>query len=145
METFKMSHVYLENGDKSIQFKKSKRMDNGDTVDFDVLRFSRGKNGDYFSIGLSIYRKKKDRWVEEPIQTGKGNISGLIWARKYLLEFEDFIKDNPFYFRKNVIIFIGWTDIRRRRIYEWALRKYGYQNKFMFNTKGLAKVIQIEK
>lgn len=139
---FKMSNELLSNGERTYMFSQTKKMESGDSVDFEAVRISRKKDIDYYGIMLSVYRKKRDRDVMDPVQTGKGSISGLLWAKKCILEFEKFIKDNPFLFKETVVILIEWTDGRRKSVYEWALKKHGYQNEWRLNRKCLAKWVK---
>jgi len=71
-------------------------------------------------------------------ETGKCGLEGLIWAKKQLIEFEEFIKENK---NEDVIISIYWTDNRRRDVYEKALKKNGYEIGYRHSCKCLYKKV----
>lgn len=73
--------------------------------------------------------------------TGRDGLTGLIWARNKIKEFESFIikelgKD------VSITIYCCWEDNRRRKVYEYGLKDMGYTFNRLFNKKVLSKKIQ---
>lgn len=94
----------------------------------------------YFNIFLAIKHKRKDIYPELE-QTGKDGLKGLLWARNKVLEFEKFIKEEPRYESSKVILLCRWDDNRRRKIYYYGLKNYGYKYGMVYGTKAILKQI----
>jgi len=60
----------------------------------------------------------------------------LLWAKRQLIEFEE-----SRYCKNGDIISIGWTDNRRRDVYKYGLKKYGYIIGNRYGRKYLYKKI----
>ena len=124
---------YIEDGDR-VFFSKTK-LSNGQTV---TMTFSNGPN---LQVGLSILSKRKHEYTMgmqniECSTTGKCGLEGLIWAKKCLIGFEEYIKDNHM---GTISLNVSWTDTRRKSVYIYGLTKLGY--KIRPGTKYLYKTI----
>lgn len=82
-------------------------------------------------------RKQADRTVLK--QTGKDGLKGLLWAKKKVIEFEEFIKEEKA--GTPVIIYCFWEDNRRRNAYAKGLKDIGYNFNHLFGMKVLSKTI----
>lgn len=69
--------------------------------------------------------------------TGKGTIESLLWARRQLIEFEEFIRGRKF--NCDITISVLWTDNRRRDIYIRYLALLGYAVNYRWGNKCLIK------
>lgn len=94
----------------------------------------------YFNVHLVVMDKKKSEGNTALRCTGKDGLQCLIWAKRKIIEFEEFIKveygDSP------IIIRVHWDDNRRRNVYEYGLKKLGYKFDMVFGKKVLCKTIQ---
>lgn len=93
----------------------------------------------YYNVWLSIEHKRKNIENTEGKITGKDGVKSLLWAKKRLIEFEDIVKED--YKDKEIYIYIGWYDNKRRNVYERGLKNLGYEYKVVFNKKHLIKKI----
>lgn len=123
------------------------KLSNGQTAFMGFFECGWEEHQNYFSVCLAIANKKKQikKWLNEQKgsnitlqSTGKTGLESFFWARKTILEFENFILD---YYPKNEIrIYIEGEDRRRYKSYKSALEKYGYkeiliENKFVLMKK----------
>lgn len=100
--------------------------------------------GEDYSVILAIANKRKHikQWINQERDvlsdksTGECGLEGLFWAKKRMLEFEEFISH-----KENVTIYVYWTDNRRRRVYEYGLGKIGYKIGYRFSQKCLCKKV----
>jgi len=92
----------------------------------------------YYFVAFTIFTKKKHMEQVTLKTTGKIGLSGLLWAKKRIIEFETYIKNKNFE-NKDICIAIGWDDNRRRRVYERGLQNLGFKFKHIFNHKYLIK------
>jgi hypothetical protein len=102
----------------------------------------------YFNICLETYHKRKQRDNLFNKQTGKDGLQGLIWAKKKILEFEEYVRQMESKYR--AVIYCTWTDNQRRNVYEWGLKKIGYEIKYIsegesLGFKALCKTIEGSK
>lgn len=127
-------------------YYNTKKLSNGQTAAIFFFK-EKLKRCTEYSIAFAIANKKKHitQWVlgERDIlsdkETGNCGLEGLIWAKKQLVEFEKFIKENK---NGNVVISIYWTDNRRRNVYEKVLKKLGYQINYRHSCKCLSKKVK---
>lgn len=123
-------------------FKKHK-LSNNQTISIFFIKEELKRGTDYFVV-LAIANKKRDikQWilgqrdVLSDKETGKCGVEGLLWAKKQIIDFEGFIK-----YQKNVTICVSWLDNRRRNVYEYGLKKIGYNINYRYNCKYLTKRI----
>lgn len=90
-----------------------------------------------FSVLLVIANKKRHirEWllgikdVLSDRSTGKCGLEGLLWGKKKLKMFEEYLKDNRGRYGKGrkISIVIYPTDSRRRRVYAFGLKNMGYK------------------
>jgi hypothetical protein len=74
--------------------------------------------------------------------TGKIGLSGLLWAKEKIKEFENFIINKKIEKEKiSMYILVGWEDNRRRKVYERGLKNLGYKIDYMVGRKLLIKKI----
>ena len=132
--------------DKDINvYYSSKRLSNGQSV---LILFDRVQTDDSieYYVGLAIAKNRKQafNWYFENSsylqgkETGKCGLEGLVFAKQQLELFEDFIKNNFHYGRKNVIM-VGWEDNRRKNVYQKVLTKRGYTGKGRYLCKEIIK------
>jgi hypothetical protein len=98
----------------------------------------------YYGIYLVITHKSKSEHQTVLKSTGKDGLLGLMWAKKKVKEFEDFIVDYRSNFEK-IVIYCYWDDNRRRNVYEYGLKSLGYRFDRLWNQKALMKVIKVNK
>jgi len=93
-----------------------------------------------YNIYLVTSHKRKQAGYTCMKTTGGDGLKGLLWAKKKVIEFEEFIKEEhpgiP------VIIYCAWDDNRRRNVYERGLRNLGYRFTNLFGYKVLSKTIR---
>lgn len=94
----------------------------------------------HYNIYLVISNKRKQANYTDLKTTGKDGLKGLLWAKKKIIEFEEFIKEEikgtP------IIIYCSWDCNRRRNAYERGLRNLGYKYNNLFGYKVLSKTIK---
>lgn len=105
------------------------------------------KNKYYFNVYLVVMDKRKSESDTTLRCTGKDGLQCLIWAKRKIIEFEEFIreelsgctaercKNDP------IVIRVHWEDNRRRNAYEYGLKKLGYKFDMIFGKKVLCKTI----
>lgn len=93
----------------------------------------------YYNIYLVISNKRKQADYTYGQVTGKDGLMGLLWAKKKIIEFEEFIKEK--HQDVPIVIYCNWTDNKRRNVYERGLSKLGYKYNMIFNSKALCKII----
>jgi hypothetical protein len=93
----------------------------------------------YYNIYLVTMDKRKSERNTHMKIMGRDGINGLLWAKRKVAEFEEFIKE----IREGVptVIYCTWTDNRRRNAYAFGLRKIGYEFGRVFGRKALCKTI----
>lgn len=74
----------------------------------------------------------KGKFIEDKI-TGSGDIKPLVWAKKTLLEFEEFIRNKKP--SERIVIEIRGSDKRRLRVYKSVMTKFGYASSWTKLTK----------
>lgn len=93
----------------------------------------------HYNVYLVISNKRKQANQTTLITTGKDGLKGLLWAKKKIIEFEEFIKeeikDIP------IIIYCYWDCNRRRDVYKRGLKNLGYRYSNLFGYKTLSKTI----
>jgi hypothetical protein len=93
----------------------------------------------YYSIYLVTTRKRTQEAAATLKQTGRDGLTGLLWAKDMVRNFENFIvNEKP---NKEVIIYCFWDDNRRRNVYERGLTKLGYSFGKLFYRKVLYKQV----
>jgi hypothetical protein len=114
-------------------------LDSGQTIRIEFNE-SWSKRRYYYSVYLVISDKRKSANKTYMKSTGRDGLKGLLWARRKITEFEDFIKNVcqgiP------VVIYTTWDDNRRRNIYEYGLQKLGYKMNMIFGQMALSKTIK---
>ena len=101
--------------------------------------FKRGKINKYY-IGAVVSTKRKrieQHFINNEV-TGKNGIKTLIEIRKSILDLELFLKEKN---KQNFEIIINWTDKRRRDVYIYGLKDYGYNLDVRNGKKCLLKKI----
>ena len=86
-------------------------------------------NSGWFNIALSIYNKTKDMYdnMDKKISTGLDPIRNVIIARKMFDAIEAYIvKKEAVNKKRDIYIYCGWEDNRRRDAYYRVLSKKGY-------------------
>lgn len=92
-----------------------------------------------YNVYLVVSNKRKQENNTYMKTYSSDGISALVWARKKMLEFEEFITDvMP---GEPVFIYCSWDDNRRRDAYHYGLKKYGYDYHMHDGKKVLGKVI----
>jgi hypothetical protein len=124
-------------------FKKHK-LSNNQTIAIFFLEENKMGNRE-FHVLLAIANKRKyikqwlmgERDVFGDKTTGTCGLEGLLWAKRQLIDFEEFIKTRY----KNVVLVVEWLDKRRRKVYEYGLGKIGYRVGYRNSQKCLFKKI----
>lgn len=149
MEEFDKIRIFAE--DEIIHgFYKSKKLSNGQTAMIVFEEQIRTTKKIEYSIIFAISNKKKNiiKWLEgkddclSDKSTGKCGIEGLIWAKQQIIDFEKFINERLKYYNQDIILYVWWTDNKRRNVYEKALGKIGYKIAFRYCSKCLIKKIR---
>lgn len=101
------------------------------------------ENTVYCGVYFVIYHKRRQMYTNEDHITGKDGLLGLLWAKNKLIEFEEWINNDPLEFdkTKKYVLYCYWTDNRRRRVYEKALSRLGFKYTPIFGRRALSKVI----
>lgn len=101
----------------------------------------------YFGIYLVVMDKRKNENSTTLKITGRDGLQSLLWAKKKIIEFEEFIKEEIPSVNKNgykrapIVIYTFWDDNRRRDIYEHGLKKLGFRYNMVYGKKALCKTI----
>lgn len=98
-------------------------------------------NRRYYTVYLVTTHKLKSEFSTVLKSTGKDGLSGLLWARDKVKEFEEFIIADV-WFTGSFIINVIWEDNRRRRVYEYGLKPLGFKIEWLFGKKQLVKRIE---
>ena len=113
-------------------FYKIDKLSNRQSIGIFFTEYSTGKRS-YYNVAMAIANKRKyildwilDNYSFENKSTGKCGLEGLVWAKKRLIEFE-----KSEHVRIGDVIEISWSDNRRRDAYEHALKKIGYEIKYI--------------
>lgn len=93
----------------------------------------------YYNIYLVIMDKRSSKHNTFRKSTGKDGIKGLLWAKKKIVEFEEFIKTKHEGVPK--VIYCNWDCNRRRNVYERGLKGLGYKFNMILGYKALCKII----
>ena len=83
----------------------------------------------YYNVALTIYNKSKDMYtnMDNHISTGKDPIRDFIIARKMFDAIEAYVvKKEAVNKKRDIYIYCGWEDNRRRDAYYRVLSKKGY-------------------
>lgn len=78
-----------------------------------------------WNVSFGIYESEKEimRWLKRERNlddiTGKCGLEGLLWAKRTLLKFEKFIKDD----KLNQTIVVGWEEDKRGKVYKKYMTK----------------------
>lgn len=136
----------LKHNGYSYGFYNTYKMTNGQTASIFFLEHDL-KRGVEYSVVFVISTKKKHikEWLmgERDIltneNTGKCGIEGLLWAKKQLTAFEEFVQRRNFH--NEITICIYWSDNRRRNVYAHTLGKIGYEVNYRHSSKCLSKKI----
>lgn len=132
--------------DSQCYFKRTK-LSNGQLAEIVFEEtYHRDRFADYnvvFVIGSK--RKNLNCSKFDHMTTGKVGIEGLLWAKKQILEFEEYILDRfpkERYPNEKVYISVGWSNNRRRNVYERGLKHLGFKYEVnMYGQKKLRKRI----
>lgn len=98
------------------------KLDNGQIVHLEFSKYTTLKRTFYF-VCLFINKRKKG-YIENE-QTGKCGLSGLIIAKNLLINFINKLKDTKLREEK-ISIIIGYTNSRRRDVYERYLKELNF-------------------
>jgi len=122
------SLIKLDRDNDSYGYYKTHKLSNNQTIGIYLFRQENISNNEYYVLVLLANKKKyikefinEQRDILSDKETGKCGLEGLLWAKRQLIEFEE-----SRYCKNGDIISIGWTDNRRRDIYKYGLKKYGY-------------------
>jgi hypothetical protein len=126
----------------SYGYYKIHQLSNNQVIGIFFIKNKLSRNIEYH-IALSISNKKKHlfQYIKEEKdvlsgkETGKCGLEGLLWAKKQIIEFENSIC------KPGNIICVRWSDNRRRKVYEYGLKKIGYKIGFRDGSKCLYKII----
>ena len=131
---------YNKRNADTICFKKVKIKNQTLLVEF-INWYGTNKNINQWYMSAVIYskRKHKDKLFEDCTSSGKIGVLGLYAAKNILLEFENFIK-SKFSYTSNYILIYG-ADSKRKRIYNEALKRFGYELSTVYNYPTLIKKI----
>lgn len=133
MENWVKSKIWLNTYEKTKNF-------NGYTYRVSIIVEETRKSLKFWA-SISSGKKREDLEVyEEKDVKSKGGIKALIWCKNTILEFpKEYDADK----KLKQFICIGWSDSRRRDIYD-RLRKYGFNYSQIDNRKVLSKQINYE-
>lgn len=137
------SLIKLDRDNDSYGYYKTHKLSNNQTIGIYLFRQENISNNEYYVLVLLANKKKyikefinEQRDILSDKETGKCGLEGLLWAKRQLIEFEE-----SRYCKNGDIISIGWTDNRRRDIYKYGLKKYGYIIGNRYGRKCLYKKI----
>ena len=101
---------------------------NGQTFMMEMAMIDWNDDTVYFNVYLHLYSKRKHMVVEESEArtTGKQSFmkTWILAKEAFLLLEKEVLRDYSHY---NVVIYVAWSDNRRRDIYYHYLSKIGYQ------------------
>jgi len=136
----------LKHNGYSYGYYNTHKMTNGQTASIFFLEDDL-KRGLEYSVVFAISAKKK--YIKEWLMgkrdiltnesTGKCGVEGLLWAKRQLIEFEEFIKKRNYH--NEITICIYWSDSRRRNVYTHTLGKIGYGVNYRHSSKCLSKKV----
>lgn len=133
------------------EYTLKKKFPSGMTAEILFSGLRNAKDDLYFNVYLDVYHKRKQSANNVLHQTGKDGLGPLIWTKKAILAFEEYILSDKFYCygrTRNVYIFVGYEDNRRKKVYERGLRNEGYKyGNFLYvennePTRGFIKLIK---
>lgn len=113
-------------------------LDSGQTIKIEFQE-DWSNNRYYYNIYLVTMNKRKLENNTYLKSTGKDGLKGLLWAKRKIKEFEEFIKEEHANTPKT--IYCRWDDNRRRNIYAYGLKDLGYKYGMVLNKKALYKNI----
>lgn len=96
----------------------------------------------YYNIYLIIYNKRKNKNKLFLKSTGEIGLRGLIYARKCVKYFENFILSRWNNIDVNCYMVCRWDNIKRKNVYIYGLKKMGYKISKLDNRKILIKKIK---
>lgn len=134
-----MFKLYKEDVDNYNTYYDETILDSGQSIRIEFNEDANDKECYYYNIYLVISNKKKSRDNTYLKQTGKDGVKGLLWAKRKIIEFEEFIKEE--HKESSIMICTRWDDNRRRNVYERGLRDIGYKFNMVFGQKQLCKKI----
>jgi 5'(3')-deoxyribonucleotidase len=117
------------------------KQENGDIFEIGFMENVSSKKvtyGVYFEITRN---KNKENYL---VSTGRNGLKGLLWAKKALIEFEEFIQHSNIAYghrNKQKQILIMWDDNRRQKAYKRGMKGMGYREAFWNKKKCLLKKI----
>ena len=133
---------------KSHGYYSSCKLKNNQTATIFFLEDYSNRDVTYcIAFAISSKRKNIKEWIsgERDVltnkQTGKSGVEGLLWAKKQIGGFEEFIVKKKH--TGKVIMQVGWTDNRRRNIYERYLGRIGYKIGYRWGCKCLYKQLYL--
>lgn len=106
-------------------------------LEFNKWYFSFSNKEQWFVVFYITDKKKHGYKFLE--QTGKDGIKSLLWAKKCLLDFIN----NQINKRIDNQIIIYWDNIKRKKVYEWGLKEFGF--KMSIVDKRPALILKINK
>jgi len=135
--------IKFDGDNQSYGYFKMDKLSNGQTIAIYLFKYE-CKSYNEYSVFVAIANKKKhikqlineQRDILSNKETGRCGLEGLLWAKKQLLDFE-----NSEFCKNDDVIVIQWTDNRRRNVYEYGLKKYGYTISNRYSHKCLSKKI----
>lgn len=119
-------------------YRDSVRLPSGQTALIEFFE-DRGKDRIYYGIHFVVFSKRKHIAYTDLKITGKDGLKALIWAKRKIEEFEDFITKEKL--GMPITIYCQWTDSRRRDAYHYGLSKIGFRYGRIDEFKALIKRI----
>ena len=85
----------------------------------------------HWNIGLIIHDKDQSEEVIQRLYdsaaiTGRIGMRGLLFAKEAILDFEEKLKNSSRHNGCEEYLYVTWLENRRRRVYEFALKKMGF-------------------
>jgi hypothetical protein len=104
---------------------------NGYTYNLIISVESSNKSVKYYVSSSSGKKRKEFDIFEEKFSKSLGGIRALFWLKQAVLDFPSFYANSPYgrgvVRNKNIYICIGWSDSRRKKIYQKYLEKEGFK------------------
>lgn len=84
------------------------------------ISFVVANNFEEIKYGWDTYGESNNLFYKK--QTGKCGLEALIWAKKQIIKFENFIKTKP-----NTMLVCKWANDKRKNAYVYGLSKIGFE------------------
>lgn len=93
----------------------------------------------YYAVTFFISNKRKQGF-QQLRSTGKDGIKSLLWAKRCLIDFMEYIKTKDY---PQSYITISWEDSHRKRVYYWGLKELGFYLTRVFGKEVLLYKINV--